>query len=279
MRITLKAKARLLRAALQYAEHGWPVLPLVPQAKTPLTPKGLLNASTDPKKIELWWQRWPEANIGLRTGDAFDVLDIDGDVGRASLEAKAGPEWEHSGPVSRTGRGEHWLYQPSGTANRANMLPKLDWRGDRGYIVAPPSVHPDGHLYLWTHEHGPQTPLPPVPDWLTDLLVPTRTPTPETPLVVLTTNQFDQRAKIKAVLMDPYRYQALQTDIVALCRELGYDPQPKGGQWAIQCIFHPNDNEASMVLYPRDNSFYCFGCNAWGDAMNIRDKRPGGHRA
>ncbi|HEX9016816.1 MAG TPA: bifunctional DNA primase/polymerase, partial [Chloroflexota bacterium] len=37
----------ILSAALDYAARGWPVLPLVPREKRPLTKRGLLDATTD----------------------------------------------------------------------------------------------------------------------------------------------------------------------------------------------------------------------------------------
>lgn len=266
------------RAALAYAERGWPVLPLVPREKRPLTKNGLLDASVDPSVINNWWQRWPNANVGLRTGETFDALDIDGDVGRASLEAKAGPKTAHLGPVSRTGRGEHWLYQPTRTINRANLLPKLDWRGVNGYIVGAPSVHPQGHLYAWAEGHGPDVALPEPPAWLIEHLV-SHEPRPDQgPIRILNANQHDQLAKVKAIVLDPYKLRALQTDIVAMAQELGYAPVPKGNRWVMKCIFHEGDNEASLTLYTPNNTFYCFGCNAWGDAINLKDKRPGGRR-
>ena len=70
-----------LLAALAYAERfGWPVLPCKPRDKTPLTPNGLRDATTDPEQIRTWWARFPKANIGIPTGvvTGFDVLDVDG---------------------------------------------------------------------------------------------------------------------------------------------------------------------------------------------------------
>lgn len=270
----------ILRAALAYVGKGWPVLPLIPREKRPLTKNGLLDASVDTIRIIEWWQRWPNANVGLRTGETFDALDIDGDVGRASLEAKTGLERAHSGPVSRTGRGEHWLYQPTGMANAANLLPKLDFRGVHGYIVAPPSVHPDGHLYAWLTGHDHDSPMPSAPAWLLEYLTPFKEKTPEPPLRGLKPQEYDRLNKVKEVFLDPYKARALATDIVAMARELGYAPQPQAGnRWTMQCIFHEGDNEASLTMYTHNNSFFCFGCGAWGDAMNLKDKRAGGKRA
>src|ERR1039458_2652020 len=78
----------MLEAALAYASRGWPVLPCEPRGKRPLgrfVAHGLTEATTDPATIEEWWRAEPEANIGLRTGVAFDALDVDSDEGMAAL--------------------------------------------------------------------------------------------------------------------------------------------------------------------------------------------------
>ena len=41
----------MLEAALEYAAHGWPVFPLAPNAKTPLTAHGFKDATTDEAQI------------------------------------------------------------------------------------------------------------------------------------------------------------------------------------------------------------------------------------
>jgi hypothetical protein len=69
-------------AALDYAErHGWPVFPCRWRGegrKRPLTRRGFLDSSRDPDQIRDWWQRWPEALIGLPTGQATAVVvDVD----------------------------------------------------------------------------------------------------------------------------------------------------------------------------------------------------------
>jgi hypothetical protein len=72
----------LLKAALRYAQKGWPVFPLKPRQKTPFTEHGLKDASTDKAQIRKWWASCPEANIGIPTGPAtFDALDLDGPTG------------------------------------------------------------------------------------------------------------------------------------------------------------------------------------------------------
>jgi hypothetical protein len=101
-------------------------------------------------QIDEWWRRWPEANIGVVTGQVSGVvvLDADGPEGLESLKALHTPAttW-----LSRTGRGWHqWFAHPGVTiGNRAGVRPHLDVRGDGGYVVAPPSLHASGQRYEW----------------------------------------------------------------------------------------------------------------------------------
>ena len=93
----------MLAAALAYAARGWPVFPLKPRDKVPAIPKteggsGFYDATTDPAVIRRWWERWPDANVGLATGAAagFVVLDVDGPEGEASLAVTCPPTLVHS---------------------------------------------------------------------------------------------------------------------------------------------------------------------------------------
>ncbi|WP_433301319.1 bifunctional DNA primase/polymerase [Actinoplanes sp. CA-030573] len=170
----------LLTAALAYARHGIPVLPVhTPDpsggcscdrgvrcdspGKHPRLRHGLNEASTDPRLIELWWGRWPEANVGLRTGIAMDVADIDSAEGWHGLTHLLGGELP-AGPRVRTGGGGwHLWFAPLGFGNRVRLLPGLDWRGVGGYVVAPPSRHARGADYRWVRRPDDGLPAGPAP--------------------------------------------------------------------------------------------------------------------
>ncbi len=145
---------QFLRAALWYARppRGWRVFPAKPQGKTPLIKDWPNKASTDPAQIRSWWSQWPNANVAIATGREIEVLDVDYSHGgawslRSLREAGDFPET----PAVETGNGCHLYFKPSGEPgrNRAALLPGLDWRGEGGYVIAPPSVHPNGLIYLW----------------------------------------------------------------------------------------------------------------------------------
>ena len=70
----------LAAAALRYANLGIPVFPCVPGGKQPLTPNGFHDATSVARVVHAWWQRTPDANIGLPTGTPAGVLVVDVDV-------------------------------------------------------------------------------------------------------------------------------------------------------------------------------------------------------
>lgn len=73
-----------LQAALSYAQRGWPVLPLRPGEKTPLTTNGFKDATTDEATIQKWWEQTPDANVGIRVGleSGLIVIDVDNKNGK-----------------------------------------------------------------------------------------------------------------------------------------------------------------------------------------------------
>lgn len=150
-------------SAMELAAHsvllnGWAVFPLKPRDKVPLTAHGCLDASRCHEQVTSWWTRWPDANLGIATGNASGVLvvDVDGADGDAALE-----EYGTLGATveARTGKGRHLYFAlPDGVrlGNSARRLgPQLDTRGDGGYVVAPPSIHPNGHAYRWAPGRSP----------------------------------------------------------------------------------------------------------------------------
>lgn len=153
----------LLDAAVAYAELGIPVFPLEENGKRPhreLPDRGpgsggLHLAHRDTHRIEAWWRNYPDSNIGLRCGDAFDVLDID--------TKNDAPGWDSTRKLNTRGLlagafahvrtpsgGGHLYFAPSGDGNHqaGSTRSGLDSRGVGGYVVAPPSII-DGSRYQW----------------------------------------------------------------------------------------------------------------------------------
>ena len=167
----------LLEAALSYAAKGWRVFPVFhpdeyvdehgKRGKTPRTPNGFNDGSTSEFQIKKWWNLWPRSNIGVCTGAAFVVLDIDSAAAEAQLEAL-----DYEVPESlqvRTGRGRHVYFKgDSSIRNRTRLLgqPGVDIRGEGGYVVVPPSLHESGRVYEFEND---EVPMAEIPAWMREL--------------------------------------------------------------------------------------------------------------
>lgn len=140
----------MLTAALEYAAKGWRVFPLRPGKKEPGVKAWQRVATTDPQQIRDWWTDDADGarGIGLACGPGSGVwvLDVDDfDAGR-DLAQRLECDLEET-YVVLTGKGQHHYYRWSdGLDVRNDQSGKLgagiDIRGDGGYVVAPPTIHP-----------------------------------------------------------------------------------------------------------------------------------------
>jgi hypothetical protein len=199
--------SEILHAAIQYALRGWPVVPLhgvdstgrcdcgamdreteIPgwkkhnPGKEPYEPTGHRAASTDLNQIQIWWTKYPNANVAIQTGwkSGVTVLDVDaaheGDPefdGFRSLDAM---ERKH-GPLpmtlmAKSGQGRHYYFRyPQGLdlRGRRGMRPSVDVRSADNLIVAPPSRHTTGEQYTWLTSFE-DTPIAVLPPWLLKMI-------------------------------------------------------------------------------------------------------------
>jgi hypothetical protein len=165
----------MLNAALFHAARGWSVIPLRPRDKRPALSSwaDYQSRRATEEEIREWWDRWPNANIGLVTGavSGLIVLDLDGPEAADLAKRQGVPPTV----IATTGKGWHVYFthpgQPVQNAASLNGVKGLDLRGDGGYVVAPPSVHPSGRRYTWAKGRSPDDlPLAPCPEWLLKLL-------------------------------------------------------------------------------------------------------------
>jgi putative DNA primase/helicase len=186
-------KKQLLESALYYASLGLHVIPLHTPGqdksgkrcscrdgincekigKHPRISDWPNKASIEEKQIREWWNTWPIANIGILCGEKSNlfVFDVDGEEGRNSIKERDIPETV----TTITGKGNHYLYtHPKDTKlktpkNSVGIIEGCDIRTNRGYIVAPPSMHYSGKKYRWQEGHAPnEIELANAPQWLLD---------------------------------------------------------------------------------------------------------------
>ena len=85
-------------AALNYRAAGWSVVPLRPRDKRPLIEwERFQHERASSATVTEWYRRWPDANVGVVTGEISNlvVLDIDpnhgGDASIGRLERQIAP--------------------------------------------------------------------------------------------------------------------------------------------------------------------------------------------
>ncbi len=172
----------LLGAALALAGGGCHVFPVRPGGKAPATAHGVLDATGDLERIAGWWRRWPAANVGVACGpSALAVVDLDGPEAVAGwmalLDRHPGTPRAVKVRTPREGGWHLWYATRPDRPLRnsaSRLAVKVDTRGAGGYVIAPPSMRPDG-AYRWAAGLAPDLHrLPLLPGWVLDLLEPPR---------------------------------------------------------------------------------------------------------
>lgn len=141
--------------AAEYVDSGWSILPVKPEEKRPYMTNWLqytkIRASKD--TVTEWFTKLTGAGVGAVTGRVSNIVVLD-------VESYCPTPVEDllkrypTGLISKTGSGGyHLFYQyPTGVAkvsNRVRIFDGADLRADGGFIVLPPTIHPNGNRYEW----------------------------------------------------------------------------------------------------------------------------------
>jgi Bifunctional DNA primase/polymerase, N-terminal/Primase C terminal 1 (PriCT-1) len=162
----------MIRTAIALAEKGLFIFPCWPGTKKPRTAHGCKDATADPFVIIGWWSSEPELNIAVATGAGSGVFVVDVDDITAEgelLKLESAHGTLPSTVESITARGRHiWFKHPGAPIkNTASVIaPKIDSRGDGGFVLVPPSLHPSGKRYCWSVDSAKA--FAPAPQWLLD---------------------------------------------------------------------------------------------------------------
>ena len=148
--------------------------------KHPLNQRGLSGASINRQKINRWWNRWPKANIAIATGKKSGIFVLDVDRRHGGFHSLDSLEDDYKAllknsfvplsgtAVSRTGGGGlHFYFRcPDNVrvpSSAGKIAQGLDIKCERGYVIAPGSIHKSRQKYEW---HGIGVEIGPAPDWL-----------------------------------------------------------------------------------------------------------------
>lgn len=190
-----QAEAPMLQYALDYLHAELPIFPVcsplmaghqhwqperkrmepcVNPGKTPLVRwRGYQLDLPSEDDVRIWWSQWPQANIGMATGELSGVLvlDADGTEARKQCLQRGGLDETPTVWTGKIGGAHFHLAYPDG-ANIRNFARKLagtDLRAEGGYVLLPPSLHASGNRYRWAEGTQHIPPSAP-PQWLLDLI-------------------------------------------------------------------------------------------------------------
>ena len=164
----------------------------------------------------------PSITLVLQPGQASGGLvvidmDIDKDKGKDGYETLKEWQREHEELpetwTSITGRGGyHFFYRSKDPEqSHVDLYEAVDIRADGGYIVAPPSIHPNGNKYEW--EYSPECPLAEVNDTVKAFLHPKKEQKKE-PLEMAETIQEGKRVESLVRLSGSLQAKGLGKDAV-----------------------------------------------------------------
>jgi hypothetical protein len=163
-------------AAWRYHAIGWAVIPLEPRSKKPAVRWEVYQSRrTTDAEVEAWFTPHGDVGIGIVTGHVSGIVVVDADDDDAvrflaeRLKEDDGP----GPPMVKTSRGAHLYYRvpdDERIPTIRNLAPGLDLKAEGSFVVAPPSIHPDGHRYRWLPRLGPRFDLPPLPEWARRLI-------------------------------------------------------------------------------------------------------------
>lgn len=170
---------QLLTEALGYGAAGWAVFPCrtkaqtlggkVYGAKSPLTPNGCDDATTDAGIIRAWWGQWPDAAIGFVPGSAGLVcVDIDVKDGALGMQSWAELTRKHGQEIALTryartpSGGLHLYYSLEGRRipnTNGKLGPGIETRSMGQYVILAPSAIDTG-AYAWGDPDADIIPFP-----------------------------------------------------------------------------------------------------------------------
>lgn len=154
-------------AALQYLDKGFSIIPCRPDKKPYISWAEYQTRKPTVEEISRWFEKYQDAMIAIITGKISGVCVIDCDTPEGKEEVDKLILDSPVFPVAETPRGGfHYYFMTSveSIGNNAGAIPGVDFRGEGGYIIAPPSMNGNGKAYHWLDGKSIfDVPLPPAP--------------------------------------------------------------------------------------------------------------------
>lgn len=146
--------------------QNWSVFPVGRNKKPLIEWKEYQTRKPTLEELKQWNRQFPNANIGLVTGEISGVIVVDIDP-RHNADDK---DFKDIVTVkSKTGGGgEHYFFKyEAGFICENGIQPGIDIKTNGGFAIIPPSIHSSGNKYEWINSPD-TTPLAPLPAFVKD---------------------------------------------------------------------------------------------------------------
>lgn len=249
-----KLQQELLTNATKYLNNGWSVIPL--KDKQAYLKSWKQYQFLLPTKLELsnWFRKKKVTGIGIVTGELSNIVVID-------VDPKNGGKFtnleKYKTLTALSGNnGRHYYFHPNNNEDlKTSHFKGFDIQGNGAYIVAPPSIHPNGHKYEWLAETSKLS-LKKFPKEFKKLL--SKKPVKQTRQILIPKIKFKKSFKLipKSIIKE---LNALPISNVISSAGINV-PINNKSYVLIPCPFH-NDRNPSFSVYTEKNYAKCFGCN------------------
>jgi hypothetical protein len=192
-----------LESALAIAARGWPVFPCRNRDKTPLTAHGHKDATIEEAAVRAFWERWPDANVGIAVPADIVVIDVDprngGEESLAQLQAVHGELRETLITLTGGGGTHHFFRKDPALKLPKELAPGIDLKSFGGYVIGPGSVHASGSAYEFV---DPTAPIAELPEWIVERAkAPTKS---AAPVVGVSADDYGPDVEAVAALLRPH---------------------------------------------------------------------------
>jgi len=160
----------MLEYALKYVERGLCIIPVGHDKKPLIKWERYQKEFPSESAISGWFKKWPDMNIGMVTGSisGISVIDIDTEEGEEGIAPFI--KKPRTIIVSTPRGGKHiWYKHEDGLRNSQGFIKGVDFRGEGGYVVLPPSKTDIGEYKFKTSFE--KNKFPPVPDAVKKILL------------------------------------------------------------------------------------------------------------
>ncbi len=141
----------ILESALAYAKKGYSIIPVLQNKKPLIKWEPYQKKKASEEEIRRWLGKWPDANIGIVTGEISNLFVVDTDSPESSQRINDAIPDSLTVPCQHTpSGGMHFLFSHiPGFSNRAKVAHEIDIRTSGGYFVAAPSINGNGKGWEW----------------------------------------------------------------------------------------------------------------------------------